>query len=249
MQPPAAGGRGKPSETFVEDVVRMPATDGDGETYGLVIVSCVSDFFAMQWRWLTFDRRDVGRMNRVRKLKQKHIDLVLHMFLFAAVVHSEPADMMLISPYIQLDPGQLEVIDSKGKHNFVAEELVTVVDRGFMAGDIVKLAGSKASAQAGIVTQLQTMVQLERVLTGEKIASWIKAEDVVASARIVRGDHVVFGHWVGMVEDVFEVAMVESGAPGSLLRRVCDTGNTLSVGSTAEARIFRFKFCKRGGRC
>lgn len=97
-------------------------------------------------------------------------------------------------------------------------------------GDIVRAASGKG--QAGIITSLATSVQLRRVLTDEQLEGWFKAEEIVAAARISRGDHVVLGHWVGMVEEVFEMAMVETrmGPP----RRLCDTGNTLSVGATTD---------------
>ena len=130
----------------------------------------------------------------------------------------------------QLAPGQLEVLHPSGERSEVPESSVTVVDRGFLAGDVVRLTGGKS--QAGVITNLETEVQLQRVLSDDVLDGWFDVKDLVAACRIARGDHVISGDWVGMVEEVFEMAMVETthGPP----RRICDTGNSLSVGSTTD---------------
>jgi len=43
----------------------------------------------------------------------------------------------------------------------------------------------------------------------------------------------VYGDWVGLVEEVFEMALIETSTGG--LRRVCDVGSNLSVGPVSEA--------------
>ena len=93
-------------------------------------------------------------------------------------------------------------------------------------------------SQAGVITNLATQVQLQRVLSELPLPGWFDVKDLVAACRIARGDHVVWGDWVGMVEEVFEMAMVETtnGPP----RRICDTGNSLSVGSTTDVRCFLY---------
>ncbi|KAK4700888.1 ubiquitin-conjugating enzyme E2 O, partial [Phenoliferia sp. Uapishka_3] len=132
---------------------------------------------------------------------------------------------------VTLKPGYLEVLHPSGARSEVLESSVRVVDRGFLSGDLVRAHGGKS--QAGIITNLSTQVQLERVLSGEVLDGWFEVEEVVAACRFARGDHVVWGDWVGMIEEVFEMAMVETrdGPP----RRICDTGNSLSVGSTTDA--------------
>lgn len=79
-------------------------------------------------------------------------------------------------------------------------------------------------------------MQLQRVITGERLPGWHSADDLVAAGRLQRGDHVIepASGWVGVVEEVFEMAMIEAGNAG-IVRRVCDTGTTLSVGSATEA--------------
>jgi hypothetical protein len=59
------------------------------------------------------------------------------------------------------------------------------------------------------------------------------ASDLVAATRINHGDHVVSGDWIGVVEEVFEMAMIELGDSGTV-RRVCDIGNTFSVGTATD---------------
>ncbi|GAA5994201.1 ubiquitin-conjugating enzyme E2 [Rhodotorula paludigena] len=144
-------------------------------------------------------------------------------------------------PFVPLTPGYLEVLHPDGTRTQVLEASVEVVDKGFLRSDIVRKrrpAGTNPSAksQVGQIVGLETQVQLERVLTGEKLDGWHNADDLVAAARLNRGDHVVEpdSGWVGIVEEVFEMAMIEAGNAG-LVRRVCDTGTTLSVGNATEA--------------
>ncbi|GAA5823545.1 hypothetical protein JCM11251_000674 [Rhodosporidiobolus azoricus] len=144
-------------------------------------------------------------------------------------------------PFTPLRPGYLEVLHPSGERSEILEASCTVVDKGFLRGDVVRLrsAASKPGrktkkTQLGQITSLSTQVQLQRVITGDKLEGWFDAEELVAAARVNRGDHVVHGEWVGLVEEVFEMAMIEAGNAG-LVRRVCDTGTSLSVGSATEA--------------
>lgn len=73
---------------------------------------------------------------------------------------------------------------------------------------------------------------------------WIDTKEIVAAARLCQADHVVFGDWVGIVVEVFEMAMFESGA-GEPPKRVCDTGNSFSVGALAVAEVRSLLFCLR----
>lgn len=126
----------------------------------------------------------------------------------------------------------MEILHPTGITTIVDESAVTVTDRGFLSADIVRRTGGKG--QAGLITKLETRVELARVLSNERVEGTFDAKDVVAAARIARGDHVIYKDWIGMVEETFEMALVEtkSGPP----RRVCDSGSTLSVGATSEVR-------------
>ncbi|KAI5475908.1 ubiquitin-conjugating enzyme E2 O [Pseudohyphozyma bogoriensis] len=138
-------------------------------------------------------------------------------------------------PYTPLEPGEIEILLPDGKREVIVESDSEIVDRGFIMGDLVRVVGAKGKAQAGIVTEMKTEIRLQRVLSGEKVDEWIESEKVVASARVARGDHVAHGEWVGIVEEVFEMAMVETEE--GLVRRICDIGSTLSVGNTGESLL------------
>ncbi|GAA6046874.1 hypothetical protein JCM3770_005687 [Rhodotorula araucariae] len=145
-------------------------------------------------------------------------------------------------PFTPLEPGYLEVLHPDGTRSNVLESAVTVVDKGFLRGDIVRARRSSDASsapprgQVGQIIGLKTEVKLQRVITGEHLDGWHDADALVAAARLNRGDHVVEpdSGWVGVVEEVFEMAMIEAGNQG-IVRRVCDTGTTLSVGSATEA--------------
>lgn len=141
----------------------------------------------------------------------------------------------------QLPAGYLEVLLPDGTRTQVLESATTLIDKGFLRGDIVRPrrppASSSAAAptrgQLGQIVDLHTEVQVQRVLTGEEIQGWFPASDLVAATRINHGDHVVSGDWIGVVEEVFEMAMIELGDSGAV-RRVCDIGNTFSVGAATD---------------
>ncbi|BGP47280.1 hypothetical protein JCM10450v2_003132 [Rhodotorula kratochvilovae] len=144
-------------------------------------------------------------------------------------------------PFVPLAPGYLEVLHPDGTRSNVLESAVTVVDKGFLRGDIVRTrrasdAVAPPKGQVGQIVGLKTEVKLQRVITGEHLDGWHDADALVAAARLNRGDHVVEpdSGWVGVVEEVFEMAMIEAGNQG-IVRRVCDTGTSLSVGSATEA--------------
>ena len=130
----------------------------------------------------------------------------------------------------QLEPGHLELIHPSGITTIVRESEVTVTDRGFLSADVVRRSGGKG--QAGLITKLDTRVELVRVLSNEPVEGTFDTKEVIAASRVARGDHVVYNDWIGMVEETFEMALVEtkSGPP----RRVCDSGSTLTVGATSE---------------
>jgi ubiquitin-conjugating enzyme E2 O len=134
----------------------------------------------------------------------------------------------------------LEVLLPDGTRTQVLESATTLIDKGFLRGDIVRprrTASSSAAAptrgQLGQIVDLETEVQVQRVLTGEQLEGWFAASDLVAATRINHGDHVVSGDWIGVVEEVFEMAMIELGDSGTV-RRVCDIGNTFSVGAATD---------------
>ncbi|GAA5923704.1 hypothetical protein JCM3775_000479 [Rhodotorula graminis] len=142
-------------------------------------------------------------------------------------------------PFTPLAPGRLEVLHPDGTKSEVIEADVAVVDKGFLRGDIVRARSTPSTLhkkrQAGQIVDLKTEVQLQRVLDGEVLPGWHDTSLLRAASRIARGDHVVepTSDWVGVVEDVFEMALIEAG--NGVVRRVCDSGATLTVGSGTDA--------------
>lgn len=140
---------------------------------------------------------------------------------------------------MQLPAGYLEVLTANGERSQVLEADTTLRDKGFLRGDIVRQRRAQGASvitprgQLGQVVDLETEVQLVRVLTGEELPEWVPMTDLVAASRINHGDHVVHGDWIGVVEEVFEMAMIEAGHAG-IVRRVCDMGNTFSVGTASD---------------
>ena len=141
--------------------------------------------------------------------------------------------------FLQLKPGYLEVLSPDGTRREILETSTTLVDRGFIRGDLVRPARprntppSAQKSQSGTIISISSRVQLQRVLApSETNENWYETSDLVAAARVNRGDHVVSGDWVGIVEEVFEMALIETSNGG--LRRVCDVGSNLSVGPVSE---------------
>ncbi|GAA5970526.1 hypothetical protein JCM11641_007339 [Rhodosporidiobolus odoratus] len=144
--------------------------------------------------------------------------------------------------FTPLRPGYLEILHPSGNRSEILEASTKVVDKGFLRGDVVRLRTDrtdsnkkkkKSKTQSGQIVELSTKVQLQRVITKEQLEGWFDAAELVAAARVNRGDHVVCGEWIGLVEEVFEMAMIEDG--NGLVSRVCDAGTTLSVGDVSEA--------------
>ncbi|GAA5894505.1 hypothetical protein JCM8208_006259 [Rhodotorula glutinis] len=140
--------------------------------------------------------------------------------------------------FTPLAPGRLEVLHPDGTKSEVDEKDVAVVDKGFLRGDIIRKRTTASTAhkkhQAGQIVDLKTEVQLQRVLDGEVLPGWHDTSLLCAANRIARSDHVVepSSGWIGVVEDVFEMAMIEAG--NGVVRRVCDGGATLSVGNGTD---------------
>lgn len=72
------------------------------------------------------------------------------------------------------------------------------------------LADASQLTEAGIVKDLRSRVRLQRALTGETLDGWHDVRDLVSSTRLTRGDHVCAEGWIGVVEDVCELALVQS---------------------------------------
>lgn len=52
------------------------------------------------------------------------------------------------------------------------------------------------------MVNIKTEVKLQHALTGEELDQWVKYEDVSNALKIDARDRVVYGNWVGTVEEV-----------------------------------------------
>lgn len=52
------------------------------------------------------------------------------------------------------------------------------------------------------MVNIKTEVKLQHVLTGEELEQWVQYEDVSNALKIDARDRVVYGNWVGTVEEV-----------------------------------------------
>ena len=87
---------------------------------------------------------------------------------------------------------------------------VTLSDRSFVIGDLARRVQTTNGSDVGVVVNLFTEALLEGVFSHRSLGDWIPVSKLVNAVRISRGDHVIAGDWVGVVEEVFEEAMVAS---------------------------------------
>ncbi|KAE8264443.1 hypothetical protein A4X09_0g6965 [Tilletia walkeri] len=113
-----------------------------------------------------------------------------------------------------------------GKRAIVDESTLEVRDRIFQIGDLCKR--SALTTMSGVILSVTTEAQLEHVLSKQR-TDWVPAEEFTNAARIFVGDHVINSNWVGVVEEVFEEALVEPHNAQDFVR-VCDVGSRLIVG-------------------
>jgi ubiquitin-conjugating enzyme E2 O len=147
------------------------------------------------------------------------------------------AERLGILDFKPLEVGKLQVLLPNGDRLEIKEQGIKIVDRGFLRGDLVK--HNSTPSQSGVIVSIDSKVQLQRVLpsTSDDVdvdikGQWFDSKDLVASARLNRGDHVIFQDWVGLIEEVFEMAMLE--LESGQLTRVCDVGSNLSVGKPSD---------------
>ncbi|KAK0528112.1 hypothetical protein OC835_004767 [Tilletia horrida] len=113
-----------------------------------------------------------------------------------------------------------------GKRAIVDEATLQVRDRAFQVGDLCKR--SVLTTMSGVILDVSIEAQLEHVFSRQR-TTWVPAAEFTNAARILVGDHVIAANWVGVVEEVFEEALVEP-RNGPDLVRVCDVGSRLIVG-------------------
>ncbi|CAD6951998.1 unnamed protein product [Tilletia controversa] len=113
-----------------------------------------------------------------------------------------------------------------GKRAIVDESTLEVHDRAFQIGDLCKR--SALTTMSGVILSVSIEAQLEHVLSKQR-SDWVPASEFTNAARVFVGDHVINSNWVGVVEEVFEEALVEPHNAQDFVR-VCDVGSRLIVG-------------------
>lgn len=75
------------------------------------------------------------------------------------------------------------------------ESQFQLVDRAFQGGDIVKR--NINDVRSGIVLRTQVKARLEHAISGEPLAAWTDATEVIPAMDVEMGDYVIHADWVG----------------------------------------------------
>lgn len=100
-----------------------------------------------------------------------------------------------------LQDGQVRVIWLDHSETVCNLSDITVVDRGFLHGDIVADV-SNPTGQVGIVVDVNISVDLQAA-DGEVIRG-VSSRHLQRIREFTVGDYVIFGHWLGRVDDVLD---------------------------------------------
>lgn len=87
-----------------------------------------------------------------------------------------------------------------GELAIVPESSLVLYQRDFLKGDIVKR--SLVSIESAMVIDVKTEVQLEHVISRERIKGWVPSEKLKSSSSLEVRDRVVFDEWIGTIEEV-----------------------------------------------
>ncbi|KAG0472540.1 hypothetical protein HPP92_014397 [Vanilla planifolia] len=100
-----------------------------------------------------------------------------------------------------LPDGQVKILWTDGSESTEDMKDITVLDRGFLHGDIVSSVSDPAG-QLGLVLDVSIMVDLQ-TSNGELIKN-ISSKDLKRIREFTIGDYVVLGPWLGRVDDVLD---------------------------------------------
>ncbi|KAN0060251.1 hypothetical protein ACQY0O_007580 [Thecaphora frezii] len=127
-----------------------------------------------------------------------------------------------------LQQGEIGVFWSPSDvREILKEDEVEVVDRSLHIGDVCKK--SLKDKSSCVVVDIKRKLTLEHVISKKRIDHEVPSELVQNAVRITRGDYVVAQDWIGVVEEIFEEALVESSDSTELVK-VCDVGSSLPIG-------------------
>lgn len=95
-----------------------------------------------------------------------------------------------------LEPGEVGVsFFPSGHREILLESQFQLVDRAFQGGDIVKR--NINDVRSGIVLRTQVKARLEHAISGEPLAGWTDATEVIPAMDVEMGDYVIHADWVG----------------------------------------------------
>ncbi|KAJ7275196.1 hypothetical protein B0H12DRAFT_1227721 [Mycena haematopus] len=106
------------------------------------------------------------------------------------------------------------------------ESELELVDRTFHRGDFCKR--SLDDVRSGVVTNARVNGKCEHVVSGERIESWTKLEELSDRTYAEVGDYVVYDDWIGQVIELFDEVLVEIST-GEIIH-LPELGSRLAVG-------------------
>ncbi len=89
---------------------------------------------------------------------------------------------------------------ANGDLSIVPEFSLLLYQREFLKGDVVKR--SLTAVESAVVVDVKTEVQLEHVITKQRVKGWVPFEKLGNSLKIEARDKVVYDEWIGTVEEV-----------------------------------------------
>jgi hypothetical protein len=128
--------------------------------------------------------------------------------------------------------GHVDVTYASNRRGLFEQSQLQLVDRTFLRGDYVRKPSDSKRA-TGIILDVETQVKVMDAFNQTPLDTWISTDKLVNYVRISRGDHVVYGEWIGVVEEVLEEAMVQF--VDGTVERVADLGSgLLQPGDTGQ---------------
>ncbi|WVR08883.1 hypothetical protein IAU60_005942 [Kwoniella sp. DSM 27419] len=112
----------------------------------------------------------------------------------------------------------------------VPESTLTLRSREFQKGDVVKR--SLTSSESAVVTNITTEVKLQHAISKEAVAGWVDYALLENSLKVEAKDRVVYGGWLGTIEEVFEDGLIESKS--GICYRFAEMGGLLEPGRVAS---------------
>ncbi|KAI0788514.1 hypothetical protein C8Q75DRAFT_768744 [Abortiporus biennis] len=165
----------------------------------------------------------------VRSIEEpKLYGLVVRCWHDAEDLPNVPPEVIAADPLMRpLEQGEVGVsFYPKGVREILSETKLTLVDRTYQPGDLLKR--NIDDLQAGIVTSIDVQGRLEHAITGEQIPGWISTSQTESAVEVDLGDYVVCNDWVGQIVEMFDEAVVEMS--GGNLVRLPELSARLAVG-------------------